>query len=59
MANLAIWCLFLAVVGVYVVDDHDVEIVEFQQQFNSKVCNIGESILQPITNATFLTSYFF
>lgn len=29
MANLAIWCLFLAVVGVYVVDDHDVEIVEF------------------------------
>lgn len=37
MANLAIWCLFLAVVGVYVVDDHDVEIVEFHTaiQFES------------------------
>lgn len=37
MDNLAIWCLFLAVVGVYVVDDHDVEIVEFHTaiQFES------------------------
>lgn len=29
MVNLVIWCLFLVVVGVYVVDDYDVEIVEF------------------------------
>lgn len=29
MDNLVIWCLFLVVVGVYVVDDYDVEIVEF------------------------------
>lgn len=39
MDNLAIWYLFLTVVGIYVVDDHDIEIVEFIQQFNSRVCH--------------------